>query len=189
MRIPLFFELSKIAYEAVVERGIMENPEKTAALLDRNVVYADVEPVELIFIPKRQAERLCNLWHAATTAKTWGELRSMLVPGEIDEIVWFLVESYDDDWKPIGETVFDGEMLYGGDGDWPDWPQQDMLDWVPPEIQVEYGEQTRSFVSGPCLVFDSSHETDVVDAFRRSGFTVVRDDDLVKRACGFGWLT
>ena len=91
----------------------------------------------------------------------------------------------DEDWNPVGDTPFVGEDLYGGDGEWPDWPDQDMLNWVPEEIQSKLGERTFSFVSGPCLRFSKNNENEIVRAFQDHRYAVEKDERLVSEACGY----
>ena len=109
----------------------------------------------------------------------------MLPEPEIDEIVESVQDWQDENWNPVGDTAFDGEQLYGGDGDWPDWPDQDMLEWVPSAIQEKFGMASRSFVSGPCLYFELSVESELVSAFQDAGYSVDRNDKLVRTACGY----
>ncbi len=51
------------------------------------------------------------------------------------------------------------------DGDFPGCPQQEMLAWVPKDIQQRYGKGSFSVVSGDCLVFEASNEREIVGAF------------------------
>jgi hypothetical protein len=70
------------------------------------------------------------------------------------------------------------------DGDWPGWPAQEMLTWVPKPIQKQYGKGSFSFVSGDCLLFEPSREREIVASFEKLGYRCVRDDATVRRASG-----
>jgi hypothetical protein len=89
--------------------------------------------------------------------------------------------------RPEPDDAFSaGDIGAVCDGDFPAWPQQEMLAWVPTEIQQSYGGGSFSFVSGPCLVFELENEDEIVEALERHGYRCVRDDGLVLEASGFG---
>lgn len=91
------------------------------------------------------------------------------------------------DRRPEPGDRFDaGDIGAICDGDWPGWSEQEMLAWVPETIQQEYGHRSFSFVSGPCLMFQPDDECTIVAAFVAHGFACARDDDLVRRASGYG---
>jgi len=91
------------------------------------------------------------------------------------------------DRLPGPQDAFDSAEVPGlCDGDWPAWPQQDMLNWVPTEIQVRYGHRASSFLNGDCLLFSADHEVELVQAFRAAGYQCQRADRFVRRACGHG---
>jgi hypothetical protein len=70
------------------------------------------------------------------------------------------------------------------DGDWPGFPEQEMLKWMPQDIQQGSGVIRSSVLNGDFLTFLADIE-DVADALRNHGFTCTRDDALVARACGY----
>jgi hypothetical protein len=89
----------------------------------------------------------------------------------------------DDD--PFDTAYFDEDA--GGVfvmGHWYEWPQQEMLDWVPQHIQQAFGTKSYSTASGPCLVFDPKDERELVRAFEAAGYRCERDQQLVDRATG-----
>ena len=54
---------------------------------------------------------------------------------------------------PNDNDAFDRADIPGFcDGDWPDWPQQEMLNWVPQAIQKTYGQRVDSTLNGPFRV-------------------------------------
>ena len=57
---------------------------------------------------------------------------------------------------PTDDDVFDAVDIPGFcDGDWPNWPAQEMLEemleWVPKLMQEKYGNQITSTLNGPFL--------------------------------------
>ena len=67
---------------------------------------------------------------------------------------------------------------------WEPFLQQEMLDWVPARIQQEFGRVEDTFTDGDFLAFGEADEAGLVAAFAEEGFTCVRDQALVDRACG-----
>ncbi len=70
------------------------------------------------------------------------------------------------------------------DGDWPDCPQQEMLNWVPTVIQKTYGQGIDSTLNGPFLTFRIEDEKEIVKAFTELGYRCQNDDRFVRQACG-----
>lgn len=86
---------------------------------------------------------------------------------------------------PEERDPFDSADIPGlCDGDWPDWPHQEMLNWVPTAIQQTYGQRGESRLNGPFLTFRPEDESAIVEAFSELGYQCRRDDRLVRRACG-----
>jgi hypothetical protein len=85
--------------------------------------------------------------------------------------------------RPELDDPFDvGDIPMVCEGDWPAWPQQEMLDWVPEAIQEQYGEVDCSPVSGPYLLFRTEDEEKLVAALLAHGYSCVRDETLVCQA-------
>jgi hypothetical protein len=90
-----------------------------------------------------------------------------------------------EDQAPADDQDFDGEgMVSAHDWDWPPWTAQLMLNWVPDQIQDQFGDVGASRISGDALMFDPGEESELVAAFEGAGYTCVRDDRLVGRASG-----
>ena len=50
---------------------------------------------------------------------------------------------------PTDDAAFDVDLLPGfTEGDWPEWPEQKMLDWLPAKICREYGQIESSVLNG-----------------------------------------
>jgi hypothetical protein len=92
----------------------------------------------------------------------------------------------------IGERIpklkepFKAENIPGyGDGDWPLWPQQEMLKWMPKVIQKRYGSEWSSRLNGDALDLSPDHEKGIVKALMRRGYICQKDEQLVRRASGY----
>ena len=157
---------------------------KSQAQEPKVFVFGKVEEY-LVFMPKEEAARLAHLWESVQVAKTWGELRKLLSGPAVEEIT----ESYaggDCDPDDMTDAArFDFELIGGfSDGDWPDWPAQGALDWVPKDIQERYGEVVDSVHNGLFLRLDSAKEKDIVKTFEEMGYVIEKNESLVRTASG-----
>lgn len=145
---------------------------------DRNLVYSDFNGM-LVFIPRDRAFYLAKIHRAMYEAATWGAFRKA-VPPEVYADALERTEA-----QPGAGDSFSPEQIAGwNDGDWPAWPAQEMLGWMPPEIQEDLGESASSFVNGPCLYIKPNREQQAVAALQANGFGCKRDELLVSCACG-----
>lgn len=116
------------------------------------------------------------------SAKTWRQFADMIPVHDWNQLRQILDE---DDTTPDLDSKFQSGSLPGfEDGDWPDWAEQHMLGWLPPEACAKYSEVHRSVINGPFLSFDPKLADQIVDELERAGFVCQRDDGLVIRACG-----
>jgi hypothetical protein len=84
------------------------------------------------------------------------------------------------------DDLFDsGQIGAIGDGDWPPWPKQEMLAWVPEDIRERFGEVQLTTFNGECLSFTEDLAPMLVPAFEAKGFVVTRDDSAVASASGW----
>lgn len=75
------------------------------------------------------------------------------------------------DRLPDERNPFDSADIPGFcDGDWPDWPQQEMLNWVPKVIQKTYGQRLDSTFNWPFLTFRTEDENAIVETFTELGY-------------------
>jgi hypothetical protein len=178
----------------------------------RSVVLYGKAGESLVFIPKRQAEELAKVW-VALCASTWGEMRSRMPRKPLKEFLWFLGDRIDfetfyqeqrqRDRKltrakaliafrelPSKERIglddepFDAfSISVVCDGGFPDWPQQQMLKWLPEDLPYAKGET--SIHDGPFLELDPAHEQEIVAAVEALGFRCLKDEAVVRAACGY----
>lgn len=149
----------------------------------QQLVYGEVDG-GLVFVAEDQANSLRSLWAALHTADTWGELQ-----GQIDETSWkeivAAVTDGGEEPEPQPDAPFDPVDIPGfEDGDWPDWLAQGMLDWMPPGVVEGLGSVEASMVSGEMLFLEGNREDEVVMALERHGYSVRKDEELVRAASG-----
>ncbi|MFZ2528402.1 MAG: hypothetical protein WAX14_12215 [Rhodococcus sp. (in: high G+C Gram-positive bacteria)] len=135
----------------------------------------------LVFIDRDQAHELSLLW---TGFDTWGHAKAALPQKRWDDIVERL-EGWEMD-PPEPQEPFGLSQIPGNeDGDWPEWPAQQMLEWMPPELIAQYGNSAASVLNGDFLDIDPRHEAALVAALEEAGWTCIKDDALVSSASGF----
>lgn len=161
----------------------------TKPVTQTELVYGEAAE-KLVFIPKGTAEELAYLWGALGRSRTWGEFRRMLeaFPPLLTELLEHYSVYYEDEPYviPAGDEPFNPDDIpCHADGDWPAWPAQDMLDWMPAELQKLWGRVEWSTLNGPYLELNTRDEEAVVAALIQRGYTCVRDDGTVQRASGY----
>jgi hypothetical protein len=116
---------------------------------------------------------------------TWGDLRRAapeFFSNEIEERYW---NYYDPDEIPDDEVPFSSFDVPGAsDGDWP-WLKSDMLDWLPSEIQQEFGEELTTTLNGNCLHIEPDRIVDLIVALEACGYSCGRDDEGLGTATGY----
>lgn len=138
----------------------------------------------LVFIPAERAQQLAAIHKAIGQAKTWGEFRLRISAEDWNELVRCFDE-YDE--APQPGDAFNAEDVPGfTDGDWPDWPEQEMMSWLPPEHVARFGTQHQSVLNGPFLSFDPKYLNEIMAELKRGGYTCRREDVLISQACGRG---
>ncbi len=104
------------------------------------LVYGVGPTEELVLIPREQAEALATLYTAFQDSTTWGTLRAALPFVLYAETAARIKEADDDAEIPDDAASFEPGMIPGfDDGDWPAFPAQDMLAWLPADVQERYG--------------------------------------------------
>jgi hypothetical protein len=154
----------------------------------KTLVYGVFQADELAFIPKQQALDLAQLWRALDSAQTWADFKRM-VPDHVYAGVVELIQdspgSTLSDAGPDPQAPFDRDDIPGhADGDWPPFPPQQMLDWVPQEIQARYGRTITTVFNGDYLCFAANDAADIVRALEQHGYTCEPNENLVKDATG-----
>ncbi len=153
-----------------------------------DLIYSDIHGY-LVFLPRSKALQLEGLRLAISEATTWNDLKRSVVWDLYRSLVARYREDADidedepADWEPAPDTLFEAPGM--DDGDYPDWPAQDALGWVPQDIQRQFGRVVSSTHNGEYLELASKHEEPIITAFAEHGFRCTRDDGLVRRAHGY----
>jgi len=148
-----------------------------------NIVAGVLVDASVVMIPEDEAMVLDQLYDALG-ARTWGEFRQQAPEA------WYqsaLERTFgEEDEAPDPVTPFDREQIWGYcDGDWPAWPQQRMLEWVPKQVQADFGNAEASCINGSFLSIEAMHVDKVIAAMEALGYRCRRDDDLVARVSGY----
>lgn len=102
---------------------------------------------------------------------------------DLREVIAYFVE-YELD-LPTYDAKFQAELLPGYcDGDWPDWAEQKMLEWVPRSIIEKFGTMMQTAINGSYPLLDVSRKDEIVAAMRAAGFECREDEKLVMSVCG-----
>jgi hypothetical protein len=136
----------------------------------------------LVCIPEPEAIRLASIHRAVRSSKTWGDFYDRVAPSDLKE----LDEVWDEcDRRPEREEKFDCTEVPGFcDGDWPAWPQQEMMGWLPREIWTRYAKKETSVINGYYITIDPFHERAIIKDLKRLGYLCRRNNRLVTTACG-----
>lgn len=152
----------------------------------KDLVYAEIED-SLVFLRREHALELVALRKTLDRCSSWRELRSRVSKERYDELAELCGHEdgdpadADEDDDDFGGSV-EGLMA---DGDYPEWPAQEMLDWMPPSVLgSEYAAVDDSVHNGPYLYLDPEKEAEIVALLRAEGYQVTKDERLVNRTTG-----
>jgi hypothetical protein len=89
---------------------------------------------------------------------------------------------------PFDEDVFPGyDLPLVADGDYPEWPDQEMLTWMPEQIlERPFSRRRASVHNGYFLELDPAAEGEIVVVLTAAGFRCSKDQRLVLKASGRG---
>ena len=136
----------------------------------------------LVFIPVVEAQRLSSLNDALESSSTWGEFLSRIANDK--DVNAYLEDQYGGELPNLDDIFDPGEIPGFADEDWPSWPKQAMLSWLPASVQT-LGTIADSVLSGSFLRLEEAVASDVVAALRSVGIACEPDTrDLISRACG-----
>lgn len=136
----------------------------------------------VIAIPEEWAYEFAQLKKALDTSVTWADFRKSC-PAHY----WIEIRDAfraNGDRTPNGQNAFDRFAIPGAaDGDWPVWPQQEMLEWVPPEILDAHGERKLSTLNGDFVEVPEAQLEEFVDALTRSGVRCIHNMEFIRWLC------
>jgi hypothetical protein len=181
-----------------------------------DLVFGEIEG-GLVFLPRGQAQELAAVWKAIGSAETWAQFRSMVSPQRFEQTVATVSEGIDfesffaeeretqpgltreeafhryraldvGERLPFDEDAFPGyDLPLVADGDYPEWPAQEMLTWMPEQIlERPFSRRRASVHNGYFLELDPAAEGEIVAALTAAGFRCSKDQRLVLKATGRG---
>jgi hypothetical protein len=138
----------------------------------------------LVFLAQEEALKLARLHEALQTSTTWGEFKRKVPQDAFEETLERLTEA--EEQVPDPSSDFFAERIPGyEERDWPSWPAQAMLHWVPKDIQERFGSREPSAISGDSLLLAPEREDEIIYAMEAHGYSCFRDDALVQKANGY----
>ena len=159
---------------------------------EKTIIYG-ITGLGLLFVPESRAKELAEGNKALLTAKTWGEFKS-LVSTEL--YVFYLTKSSyyegpyepeDGDYRPFDiapETPFTPNDVLTYE-ELPANPEIEMTEWMPEEIQEEFGRKMRYYAMdmnvprGEILVLEEKQMDEIAAELEKAGYVCKRDDDLL----------
>src|SRR5258708_23115524 len=151
----------------------------------REIVYGNGNG-GLMFLPKDLALELTQIYTALNTSKTWGEFKANVPAHVYEEVIEGMKDDEDPEALPQSEDAFNPHSIPAyEEGDWPIWTLQYMLEWIPEDIQQQFGSVETSATSGPCLELISEKTHEIVKALEKQGYICIEDVSLVESASGY----
>ena len=151
---------------------------------DMRVVYGlGLDGEELVFIPQAKAEEYTAIRAAVDASGTWGELLDRLALCS-KEAHQHIVDHMDDEIG-LGDPHTPGDAWGYTDYEWPPYPREEQLSWVPQDIISKFGEYGASRTSGQWVARYDTKDHSLLAAFEAHGFILIRDDALVASASGW----
>lgn len=143
------------------------------------LIYGDTGD-GLVFIERELAQDLATL---RGNYDTWGQAYAALSPS-----CWREIEAQLENAEvPVPDLMdpYDLDIVPGyADGDWPEWPKQLMLTWMPKPVIEQFGTAEASVFNGDFLSIDPKFEPEVVAALEAAGWSCVKDELLARAASG-----
>ncbi len=166
--------------------SIDEQPESTRLPSKQILVFGEIKKsgeATLIFIPEADALRLVAIHNAIQTSSTWGKFFDAIPADELDTVY---ERVFDDETERLPDRAekFDSDALGVCEGDYPDWPEQKMLEWLPAHVCRQFGKMESSVLNGPYLSLDIRRTPEIIVTLAQAGFGLSWDDELVNKASG-----
>lgn len=158
----------------------------------------------LILIPEEEALFLTNFRKAVATAHTWEDFITATSEEVFNNVIYDILEYLDfaalypqylagedltnyvsDLELPRPNDLFSSELLPGyAENEYLPVPLQEMIAWIPQEWMDLIGEIQEDAALGFKYYINPEHELLVQQTFESKGFSLTRNDDLVKLASG-----
>jgi hypothetical protein len=93
--------------------------------------------------------------------------------------------SVSDSRPPLDEDPFSVDAIPGySEGGWPEWPEREMLWWLPREVCNGFGEVVQGAGRREYLALHAGRAPEIIEALEHAGYECVCDEELVRKACG-----
>lgn len=140
---------------------------------------------KLIFLPSETASGLSALWAVLKSAKTWDDLEQGLPDHRVEEIRERYMGGDAELDEITGDAPFDLEEIPAiSDGNWPEWPEQMMLEVIPQDVTKEFGDIQDSQHDGWYVQFKMADEAGIVGKLKDLGYKLTRDDAMIRGVFG-----
>lgn len=102
----------------------------------------------VVFALHNNAKFVARIHEAIRSSNSWKEFRSTMPRKEYVKILKTVFDDADEP-RPKGSDSFDGECIPGwSDGDYPEWLQKKMEEFLPLEVLNKYGRKVVTPVNG-----------------------------------------
>ena len=150
-----------------------------------NLIWCSSFANQVILIPDGLCQDLLQIRKALATSQNWQEFLDALPVEDLEIIREYFEEDERFAGKQPAEVPFDQDQIdLVCDGDWPAWPQQRMLNWVPEAIQEQFGEVADTRLNGQYLEIPEEKLQAVIQALEAHGYQCRVDDQAVLTAVG-----
>ena len=147
---------------------------------NRQLVYGVIGD-ELVIMPVDRARYLALTWKAMTKAKTWGALRTLAPPRAYREILAFQGSPRS---IRAGHPFDYYVMTPVPDGDYPGFPRQEVMGWMPTEVLQAFSRMEETTMNGTYPSLDAMETRELVASLRRCGYRCRRSQRLIEAAHG-----
>lgn len=143
----------------------------------RRLVWGQVED-SLLFVEAGLADALARVWGALHTSAEAGEALAKMPVAYAERFRDFFEGDIDGcSTEDLIEAAAENESIL-------EWPRQEMLGLLPLDVQIRFGRESFSGVSGPSLLVPVEAAADVVAALEAHGFECIEDQHTCLAACG-----
>lgn len=167
------------------------------------LVYGNINN-NLVILPEADALLLARKWEAIHTANTWADFIRLTSQETFDDLVLEILETLGhealfpqylmgedlsnyitDLHLPQPEDPFTTSILPGFDeGEYMPNPAQEIIAWLPEDLQEHLGEIVLDDESGFIYRIDPEQTPLVVASLQASAYLTRLDQNLVEQACG-----
>lgn len=171
--------------------------------MDKILVYGTLNE-GLVFAPKENALAQAQKWKAIKTAKTWQDFIDLTSQETFESVIYEILEYLDyeqlypnylmgedlsnyisDLVLPQPEDPFSTDLLPEFDeGEYMPILAQEMMAWIPVDLQEEMGEIVRDEAKSFYYKIDPENENLAIKSFEILGYEIEKNQKLIENAEG-----